>query len=163
MGPQLHSSLTTNTFSGDRTQGPAHAQVEGTEGLVLLGSGARACACSLSFRDETDPPHPTSVHAWQALGLEPSSSRILAKYSNAQQLPCLEVWIKVLYCRYYLTQSGGHATFEGRIRSHKWPKVEEVRERDRMVSVTHRLKLLVWIETGLTSRSEVAENLEGIL
>lgn len=38
-----------------------------------------------------------------------------------------------------------------------------MRKRDRMVSVTHHLKLLVWIETGLTSRSEVAENLEGIL
>lgn len=32
-----------------------------------------------------------------------------------------------------------------------------------MVSFTHRLKLLVWIETGFTSRREVAENLEGVL
>lgn len=31
-----------------------------------------------------------------------------------------------------------------------------------MVSFTHQLKLLVWIETGLTSRREVAENLEGV-
>jgi hypothetical protein len=31
-----------------------------------------------------------------------------------------------------------------------------------MVSFTHRLKLLVWIETGLTSCREVAENLEGV-
>lgn len=31
-----------------------------------------------------------------------------------------------------------------------------------MVSFTHRLKLLVWVETGLTSGSEVAEDLEGV-
>lgn len=47
---------------------------------------------------------------------------------------------------------------EGRIRSHRWQRWEK----DKMVSFTHRLKLLVWIETGLTSRCEVAENLEGI-
>lgn len=60
---------------------------------MLLGSGAWACACSLSFGDETDPPYPTPVHTWQALGLEPGSSCMLAKYSNAEELPCLEVWI----------------------------------------------------------------------
>lgn len=39
----------------------------------------------------------------------------------------------------------------------------EVRKKkSKMVSFTHRLKLLVWIETGLTSRSEVAENFEGV-
>lgn len=53
-------------------------------------------------------------------------------------------------------------SFEGRIRFHRWPKMEEMRK-DGMISVTHHLKLLVWIETGFTSRSEVAENLQGIL
>lgn len=54
-------------------------------------------------------------------------------------------------------------SFEGRIRSPRWQKMAEVRKKTTIVSFTHRLKLLVWIETGLTSRGEVAENLESVL